>query len=171
MKQFMNNEGEYGKYVIQDLILPAIHATPEAVADYHAMGRRRIHWVDGAVVPATFQLNTSWYLAPNREQQLNPQGETNTYTKWVPHVHDVDELLCFYGSDPDDQYNLNGEIEIIIGDESHVLTKSSLIFVPAGVPHTPPLVNRVDRPIFHFSMVLNPEYNFVTDEGEAFNAK
>ena len=60
---------------------------------------------------------------------------------------------------------------VIRGDESHSLTKSSLIFVPAGLSHTPPLVNRVDRPIFHFSMVLNSEYNFATDSGETFQAK
>lgn len=44
MKQFMNNEGEYGKYVIQDLILPAIHATPEAVADYHGAADASTGW-------------------------------------------------------------------------------------------------------------------------------
>ena len=31
MKSFKNREGEYGKYILQDLILPAAHATPEAI--------------------------------------------------------------------------------------------------------------------------------------------
>ena len=170
MQTYENCEGKYGKYIMQQLILPAVHATPEAVADYTALGRKRIHWVDGNNMPGAFQLNPSWYLAHNREMQLDPNAKTNTYPKWQPHVHDVDEMLCFYGSNPDDPYNLNGEIEIILGDESHILTKSSLIFVPAGLSHTPPLVNRVDRPIFHFSMVLNSEYNFATDSGETFQA-
>ena len=83
----------------------------------------------------------------------------------------MDEILCFYGSDPEDPYNLHGEIELILGDESHILTKSSLIYVPAGMRHSTPLVNRIDRPIFHFSMVLNPNYNFVAEDGGTFMAK
>ena len=169
--KYYNTDGEYGKYIVQELTLPQVHDTPEAKAYYKKTGRQRIHWLDGNLIPGAFQINTSWYLTPNREQTLNPDEETNAYTKWQPHVHDVDELLCFYGSDPDDQYNLNGEIEIIIGDETHILTKSSLIFIPAGVPHTTPLVNRLEKPIFHFSMVLNSEYNFVTADGDSFEAK
>lgn len=171
MEPCQNCEGKYGKLIMQELKLPAIHATPQAVADYEALGRKRIHWIDGDNMPGAFQLNTSWYLAPNREQQLNPDAKTNTYTKWQPHVHDTDEMLCFYGSDPDDPYNLNGEIEIHIDGEPHILTKSSLIFLPAGLPHTPPLVNRVERPIFHFSMVLTSDYHFVTEGGESFETR
>ncbi len=42
--------------------------------------------------------------------------------------------------------------------EMHTITKSSLIFIPAGMPHMPLSLKRVDRPIFHFSVVMNPEY-------------
>lgn len=75
------------------------------------------------------------------------------------------QMLCFYGSNPDDPYNLNGELEIYIGDEAHILTRSTLIFVPAGVVHSRPLFNRIDQPIFHVSMVLSTEYHFVIDNG------
>lgn len=171
MQTYQNCEGKYGKLIMQELKLPAVHATPQAVASYEALGRKRIHWIDGDNMPGAFQMNTSWYFAPNREQQLNPDAETDVYTKWQPHVHDTDEMLCFYGSNPDDPYNLNGEIEIHIDGEPHILTKSSLIFLPAGLPHTPPLVNRVERPIFHFSIVLTSDYHFVTEGGEAFETR
>lgn len=170
MERYLNCDGAYGKYIMQELKLPAAHAAPEAVQAYEALGKKRIHWIDGQNMLGCVQLNTSWYFEANREKLTGENAPTDTYSRWAPHVHDVDEILCFYGSDPYDMYNLNGEIEILIGGETHILTKSSLIYIPAGVPHTPPLVNRVDKPIFHFSMVLSPEYNFKTEGNEEFRA-
>ncbi len=171
MKSFKNREGEYGKYILQDLILPAAHATPEAIREYERQGKKRIHWMDGDIMPGAFQINTSWYLAPNREVQLNLGDEANIYTKWQTHVHDTDELVCYYGSDPENPWELNGEIEMIIGDESHILTKSSMIFLPAGLVHSTPLINVVNRPIFHFSLVLSSGYSFTGEDGKIFEAK
>ena len=171
MNIYQNCDGPNGKYIMQDLRLPAAHADPKAIADYEALGKKRIHWMDNANMPGCCQINTSWYFEANREQQLHPTGETNVFTKWQCHVHDVDEILCFYGSDPYDPYNLNAEIEVVLGEDHHVLTKSSLIYVPAGLSHSTPLVNRIDRPVFHFSMVLSPDYNFVAADGGTFKAK
>lgn len=171
MEVFRDCEGKYGKYIMQELNLPPVHATPKAVADYEALGKKRIHWMDNANMPGCCQINTSWYFAPNRDQQLDPNADVNVYTKWQCHVHDVDEILCFYGSDPSDPYNLNAEIELIIGDESHVLTKSSLIYVPAGVSHSTPLVNSISKPVFHFSMVMSKVYDFVGADGGKFSAE
>lgn len=168
----LDNGGEYGKYILQDLILPAIHSTPEAIERYQKAGRKRIHWLDGSVMPTPFQINTAWYYEANHEymdQWAREEGDSGTIGK--PHTHDVDELLCFYGSDPHDPYNLCGEVEIWIEGERHLLTKSSLIYIPAGVSHLPLYVNRVDRPIFHFSMLLNPKYSFSCADGGVFEAK
>ena len=49
-------------------------------------------------------------------------------------------------------------LEVTINGERHLLTKSSLIFAPAGLPHMRISIKRVDRPMFHFSVVMNPEY-------------
>ncbi len=154
-----NREGKYAQYIMQDLILPPEHATPEAMTRYEQKGaKKRVHWIDGNNVPGSFQLNTAWYFKPNRDLLLGPNAETEAFGKWECHVHDVDEMLCFYGSDPENPFDLGGEVEFIMGEETYVLTKSSLIFIPAGIPHSTPLVNRVDRPIFHFSAVLSSEY-------------
>ncbi len=169
MTVYTNGEGgNYGKYIMQELSLPGVHGTPEAVAAYEALGKKRIHWMDDNNMPGCMQINTSWYFKTNREEQLNPQGEVNTYTKWQCHTHSVDEILCFYGSDPENPYDLCGEVELVIGDESHVLTRSTLIYVPAGVPHSTPLVNKIDRPMFHFSMVMSKDYNFTAADGGVF---
>ena len=71
---------------------------------------------------------------------------------WVKeHEHDFDEVFGFYGSDANNPENLNGEIELWIGGERHLLTKSCLIFVPKGVTHCPLILRRIDKPIFMFT--------------------
>ena len=67
MKECLNNEGEYGKYILQELVLPAVHATPDAIAKSEKAGRKRILWMDGSVLPAPFQINTAWYYSANHE--------------------------------------------------------------------------------------------------------
>ncbi|MBN2243920.1 MAG: hypothetical protein JW793_14635 [Acidobacteria bacterium] len=59
-------------------------------------------------------------------------------------------------------YPLGGEIEMWIEDEKQVLTRSALLFVPAGMKHCPLILKRVDRPIFHFTVV--PGGRYVKDE-------
>ncbi len=53
---------------------------------------------------------------------------------------------------------LGAEMEVTIGGEVHKLTRTSMIFLPAGMPHMPLSIKKVFRPVFHFSIVLNPEY-------------
>ena len=57
-----------------------------------------------------------------------------------------------------DPYDLGGKIEFSLNGEKHLLTRSTMIFVPAGMPHNPMRILRVDRPIFHFSVVMSGLY-------------
>ncbi len=136
------SDSKYGKYIVTELKTPAF--TPEAIAAYNKFARR-ILWLDENVVEGAFQLNASWYLHP-----ASPLP--------VQHVHDADEIIAFFSSDPNDQHNLNAEIEFWMEDEKHIITKSCLIFVPAHVKHCPLILKRVDRPIFHFSTVATGTY-------------
>ena len=147
---YLNCEGEYGKYIVQELNAPST-GTPELQEIYNRFAKR-ILWIDGNTVPGAFQMNTSWY---KKVPELNPIFEE--------HSHDSDELIGFFGSNPDDPYDLGAELEVTINGETHVLTKTSLIFVPANMPHMPLKFNRVDRPIFHFSVVMSKTYG-----GEAY---
>lgn len=160
-----NTDGKYGNLIMQDCILPATHSTPEAIAAYEKFGKR-IHWVDSNNTPGAFQMNTSWYFKPNREYLLaDPKSQVAQ-----EHKHDYPELVGFYGSDPENPTDLGGEVEFYIDGEQHILTKSTLMFLPGGLPHCPMFVNRVDRPIFHFSVVMNQTYTFEGEDGE-FEAK
>ena len=134
------------KYIIQTVQDPPM-ASPEFRRIYEGFARR-ILWIDGNVVEGAFQMNTAWY---HGVPEKNPIFEE--------HVHGEDELIGFFGSDPNDPYDLGGELEFWLEGEHHIMTRSTMIFVPANMPHMPLKINRVDRPIFHFSIVMNSGYD------------
>lgn len=134
------------KYVVQDLKDPNM-GTPEFQAMYKKFANR-ILWIDDNVVEGAIQMNTSWYFDV---PELDPVFEE--------HVHAYDELIGFFGSNPDDKYDLGAVMEVTLDGEVHELTRTSMIFVPAGLAHMPLSIKKVDRPIFHFSVVLSPEYS------------
>ena len=144
----LNNEsGKYASYIVQDALgAPTMEPGFKAIYDAFA---HRVAWIDGNVVPGAFQMNTAWYAkVPERDPIF------------MEHVHDdADELIGFIGSDPDNPGDLGGEIEFTIDGEAHLLTKSSIIFAPAGIVHNPMRILRVDRPIFHFSVVTTHLYD------------
>ena len=146
-KYVMNTEGEYGKYIVQTLQAPPF--SPNFAEIYKQWGQRLL-WMDTNVVPGAFQMNMSWYHAAPDMRPLYKHDE---------HVHDFDEMIGFIGSDPDDPYDLGGEIEIGINGELHRLTKSSIIFMPAGMKHLPLSIIRLERPILHFSISMSPTYS------------
>jgi hypothetical protein len=142
-----NGGGEFGRYFVQELKEPAGMGTPEFRELYDRFAKR-ILWMDGNVCEGAFQMNTAWYFAvPDRDPIFDE------------HVHDYDELIGFYGSNPDDAYELNGVIEFSVNGEAHRLTRSTMIWVPSGATHNPMRVLAVSRPIFHFSVVMNPIYD------------
>ena len=143
---YLNNEGPGGEFIIQELQAP-VTGTPEFQAMYKRFAKR-ILWIDDDVCPGAFQMNTAWYFAVPEKDPV-----------FEEHVHEYDELIGFFGSDPEDPYNLNAEIEVTLDGATHKLTRSSLIFCPANKKHMPLSIKRVDKPIFHFSIVMGPKYN------------
>ena len=68
------------------------------------------------------------------------------------HSHDdADEILMFFGTDPERPHDLCGEVEWWMGGEKYVLTESCMVFVPKGVRHCPMYFRKVDRPILHLT--------------------
>ena len=120
------------KYIVTELKAPFDEEYNKKYSEWAT----RVLWLDPKVVPGAFHFSCSWYLKPP-DQHLEK------------HTHDYDEMLGFFGSNPDDPYDLGGEIEFWLEDEQYTLTKSCIIFVPKGMEHCPLKVKRVDRPIFH----------------------
>jgi len=46
---------------------------------------------------------------------------------------------------------MGAEVELWLEDEKHIITRSSLVFIPAGMKHCPLTFLRVDKPVFHFT--------------------
>ena len=143
-------KSKYSQYIVTDLKAPAFN--PDFIARYRKFASR-ILWMDENVVDGAFHMNTAWYLKAKAET-----------TEDRPHVHDTDEIIGFFGNDPDDPYDLGGEVEIWLEDEKHVIDRSALIFVPAGMTHCPLVITRVDRPIFHFTIVRGRQYDKLQED-------
>jgi hypothetical protein len=136
-------DSKYGKYIVTELKIPE---EKQKIAAAYSKFATRILWMDENVVPGAFHMNTAWYL------KASPTVED------TPHVHDTDEIIGFFGSNPDDPYDLGGEIEIWLEDEKHIINRTAMLFVPAGMKHCPLVIRRVDRPIFHFTTVTGGRY-------------
>jgi hypothetical protein len=139
---------KYAKYIVTELKAPP--SSPESIARYNEFATR-ILWLDSNVVEGAFQMNCSWYLRP---------------TKGIrePHSHEYDEIIGFIGSNPEEPYDLGGEVELWLEDEQYLLTKTCMVFVPKRMKHCPLAVRRVDRPIFHFTTVNGSQYQIIQTE-------
>jgi len=144
---FYNTEGEYGRYIMQALKTPAFG---EDFTEFYKTYARRLLWMDSDNVPGAFQMNISWYLKASEVRPLYKHEE---------HTHDFGEMIGFLGSDPENPYDLGAEIEIGLGGELHRLTRSSVIYMPPGIPHLPLSIIELHRPVLHFSISMNPVYN------------
>jgi hypothetical protein len=138
---------KYGKYVVTDLKMPEAR---RRIDEEYTRYATRILWMDSDVVPGAFHIKTSWFLAA--EAVLEDKSHTHTY----------DEIIGFFGNDAENPWDLGAEVEIWLEDEIQIITKSTLIFIPAGMVHCPMIVKRVDRPVFHFTVV--PAGHYIKEE-------
>jgi hypothetical protein len=133
-------EMKYGKYIITKpkagLKLPSYRREfVEAPADM----RTSLVYLDDEVIKEAFYVECVWFWKGSDKSEVEA------------HTHDFDEVIAFFGTNPDDPQDLCGEVELWLEDEKHMLTKSCLVFVPKGMKHCPLVIRRVDRPIFHFT--------------------
>lgn len=133
-------ESKYGRYIITDtkpdLKLPAYRSASVAAP---AELQTRLIYLDDDVIKGAFYTECVWFW----------QGYDQIRVE--AHTHDFDEVITFFGTNPEDPHDLCGEVELWLGDEKHILTKSCVVFVPKGLKHCPLVIRRVDRPIFHFT--------------------
>ena len=103
------SESKYGKYIVTNLTEP--EEKKKIAADY-AKYATRILWMDEDVVEGAFHMNTAWFLKA-----------ANTLED-KPHVHDADEIIGFFGSDPANPYDLGAEIEMWLKTKNTLLRKA-----------------------------------------------
>ena len=104
-------------------------------------------FMDSNSVPGSFYAE---YILYNKALEGSPPE----------HSHDdSDEILMFFGTDPERPHDLCGEIELWIAGEKYTLTESAMIFVPKGVKHCPLYAPRVDKPIVMVSTAPAQRYS------------
>jgi len=135
------------KYVVQTLQMPE---QKRIIHHDYIKYATRVLWMDEDVVPGAFHMNTAWF------RKAGPTLEDK------PHTHENDEIIGFYGNDPTRPHDLGAEVEFWIEGEKQSITKSAMLFIPAGMVHCPMYLKRVDRPIFHFTVV--PHGLYIKDE-------
>ena len=137
-------ETKYGKYIVKQLktnIREASWTNPVQPAGKGHGGR--LLFLDEEVIPGAFYVETAW---------SHPVGLiTEPKSVAEAHAHDYDEVLGMFGTDLNDPYKLNGEVEFWLGDEKHIITDSCIIFIPKGLTHCPLIYHRIDKPIFNFT--------------------
>jgi hypothetical protein len=137
-------KSKYEKYILTEL---KMDGDPEEAAKYAEYGID-ILWMDSINTPGAFQMNCAWYF---KSLDQGPPA----------HTHDCGEILGFFSGDPKNPHDLGGEVEFWMEDEKFIITKSAMIFIPAGVKHCPLILRRVDRPLFHFSVVTSGQYKAI----------
>ena len=140
------DETKYGKYIITEL--KKKFSSPHETY-FKPEEQTEILLLDDEVLKGAFVVDTVWFW-PERMNRKEPDVK--------PHKHDYDEVLAVFGTNLQDPHDLGGELEAVIGDETHIITKSCLIFLPKGVQHGPFKFKRLDRPIFHFAIGLTKKY-------------
>ncbi len=136
---------KYEKYILDRIITPPGTAQKDKEFGY-ADRATRVLWLEDEIMKGSSSVIISWYWKAT-EKEGSPS-----------HVHDFDEILGFVGSDPQHPTDLGGEVEFWLEDEKYLLTKSCLIFAPAGLRHCPLRVTRVDRPFLFLAFSLTGKY-------------
>jgi len=109
---------------------------------------------DGSVFDGSDEYACHWaYLKPE-----NMPG----WNKWDqvihgPHEHKYPEVIFHLGTDPDHPMELGAEVVMHMGPEmeEHIITKSSLVFIPANFIHGWWYFRKVTRPFIIFAINQN----------------
>ena len=151
----MMTESKYSKYIVTEDKMP-----PEPEAMVKAMEDQA---KEGKILDRTMLLGIMDKIVPGCSLFVGceilwglPGGKPVSIE--LPHSHDFDEVIGFGGTNRNYPRELGGEIEFNMGGETHILTKTCLIFVPKGVEHCPVTFKRIDTPIFMFEAANNATY-------------
>jgi len=117
---------KYGKYVIE------LGFKDDKPGFY-----RQVAGVNGRDFGIDFNVEYGIYIAAGN------MGETPP----APHVHDYNQVMLWLGADGNDMGELGAEVELCLGEdgEKHMITSSTAVAVPKGLPHYPANITRMDR--------------------------
>ena len=103
---------------------------------------------DESIQKGFFHVDCSWLWSGGAKE---PAGES--------HTHKFSQVIGLVGGTPADPHDLGGEITIWLDGHKETITRTCLIYIPAGVIHGPILVSKVERPIFFIDIAMTPKYS------------
>lgn len=136
---------EYAHRIISDAVESDHHRKAKKVSGIEST---HVFSVDGSRLDDFFYADGAWIWKAASDETIDE-----------PHVHDFPEVIGFVGGNREDPHDLNGEISVWLNGEETVLTRSALIFVPAGTVHGPVRFTRVDGPVFFVTVAPTNHYS------------
>ena len=93
---------------------------------YQPQDKTKLLRLDADIVEgAKMFVECSWFW-PAMTENDSPERSSK------PHSHDYDEIIGMVGTNTDDLYDLGAECEMTLNGEKNIVTKSRLIYLPAG---------------------------------------
>jgi len=129
---------DYSKYLVAK---PAYEVTP----DFEVKGRRPAMTLmsNNLVKGSDMYVETGWVFGmPDPNPHIHE------------HAHDYDEIVIHLGTDPENQEELGGEIEFMVGGQPLKINKTSAVFVPKGVKHGPLTWKKYSRPHLELTIMV-----------------
>jgi hypothetical protein len=123
-------------------------------------------WLDDQVIPNSTIYSEVLWIYP-RPAKTGPEANKKIPTAVEAHTHPYDEVITFFGTDLQDPHNLFGEVELWLDGEQHIMNKTFMAFVPAGMKHCPLIVRQVDKPMIHFTIAPANRYSGSSVTSEA----
>lgn len=123
-----------------------------------------IVYVDGQALPGGVEpYNTcyQWKFKPEPPMSGHPENFHRT----------ADEFVCFFGSDPENPFSLNGEIEVTLEGEKHIVDRPCIVYIPHTMAHGPIWFRKVDKPIIQSFMLKEPYYYSDSETDRPFYRK
>ena len=108
----------------------------------------RVMYLDSEVIKGAFYVECHWFWPTEQKDTSSPD----------PHTHEWDEVIAFFGTDPNNLHDLGAEIELFIDGEQNLINETFLAFIPAGIVHCPLNILSITKPVFHFAVGQGKQY-------------
>ncbi len=112
---------------------------------------RQVTEVSGEAYDLDFHVRYGTYMAGG-QMGIESYGQ---------HQHDFNQVNFWLGTDTNSIGDLGAEVELCIGEEweKHMITTSTAVAIPGGLPHYPAMINKIDRRFIYVEVSCAREYS------------
>ncbi len=112
---------------------------------------RQMTEVSGVAYDLDFHVRYGTYLSGG-EMGIESYGQ---------HKHDFNQVNFWLGTDTDNIGDLGAEVELCLGEEweKHMITTSTAVVIPQGVPHYPAMINKIEKRFIYVEVSCARSYS------------